>query len=203
MAWKNRRAQLKHLSEGLVKAGALQFGTFSLPDGKESSYYFDLRSLSSYPGLYSMTAEAVEGLVTKWAAKSDAICGIPITGLVIASPVAISLKKPLNYTKVKRAGEREVEGEVRPGWKVAVVDDLTNTGKSILSSVKAVEDEGGEVAHAFVLIDRLEGAREKLSKEGIALHAVTDVMELSDTLASMELISPENQKAIVRSVGRR
>ena len=55
----------------------------------------------------------------------------------------------------------------------------------------------------MVLIDRMEGAREKLSKQGIALHAVTDMMELADTLASMELISEENLKAIAKSVGPR
>ena len=55
----------------------------------------------------------------------------------------------------------------------------------------------------MVFIDRLEGARERLSKRGIALHAVTDAVELADTLFSMELISKENMKAITRSVGRR
>jgi orotate phosphoribosyltransferase len=54
-----------------------------------------------------------------------------------------------------------------------------------------------------VLIDRLEGAREKLSQRGITLHAVTDMVELADTLYSLELISRDNLKAITKSVGRR
>jgi len=72
-----------------------------------------------------------------------------------------------------------------------------------LSATEAIEDEGGKVSSAIVLIDRLEGARERLSKRGIKLHAVTDMVELADTLFSMELISKEELKAIAKSVGRR
>ena len=54
MAWKTRRTQISNLAEGLAKAGALQFGTFTLPDGRESSYYINLRGILSYPGLYSL-----------------------------------------------------------------------------------------------------------------------------------------------------
>lgn len=84
-----------------------------------------------------------------------------------------------------------------------MVDDLSTTGKTILASAKAVREEGGEVNDAAVLVDRMEGAREKLSKEGIALHCMTDVMELADTLFSMELIGASDLKAITRSVGNR
>ena len=55
----------------------------------------------------------------------------------------------------------------------------------------------------MVLIDRLEGARERLSARGITLHAVTDMVELADILYSMELISKDNMKAITKSVGGR
>ncbi len=204
MAWKKRRSRLNEIAEGLVKVGAIQFGTFTLPDGKDSAYYVNLRTLANYPGVYGLVVDAVSGLVSEKVAKIDALCAVPLTGLLVASPVALSLKKPLIYTRAsKRANERLVEGEVRPGMSVVVVDDLATSGKTILSAAEAVEDEGGKVSSAVVLIDRLEGAREKLSKKGIALHAVTDMVELADTLYSMELISKENMKAITKSVGGR
>ena len=204
MAWKKRRTQLRDLAEGLIKAGALQFGTFTLPDGKDSSYYINLRDLPSYPGLYSLVVEAVRDLVTKKTPRARALCGVMVTGMMIAAPVALSLKKPLSFVRVpKQAGDRVVEGEVRPGWNVALIDDLATSGKTILASAKAIEQEGGEVTQAVVMIDRLEGARERLSKQGISLHAVTDVVELADMLFSMELINQENLKAITRSVGGR
>jgi orotate phosphoribosyltransferase len=204
MAWKKRNARLNEMAEGLVKAGVLQFGTFSLPSGSDSSYYINLTGLPSYPRLYGLAVEAMSDLVTKKTPKANAICAVPVTGLLLASPMAVSLKKPLVYTRLeKRENERLVEGEVRPGWKVVIVGDLATSGKTILTAAEAIEDEGGEVDSAVVLIDRLEGAREKLTKKGIALHAVTDMVELADALHAMELITGENLKAITRSVGRR
>jgi orotate phosphoribosyltransferase len=204
MAWKKRRSRLGDLAEGLLKAGALQFGTFTLPDGRDSAYYVNLRGIPSYPGLFGLVVDSVADIVSKKAPKSDALCGVPLMGLAIASPVAVALKKPLVYSRMsKQANERLVEGEVRPGWNVAVVDDIATSGKSILSAAESIIDEGGEVKHAVVLIDRMEGAREKLSKKGIALHAVTDMLELADTLYSMEMINKDNLKAITKSVGSR
>ncbi|MGP8125726.1 MAG: orotate phosphoribosyltransferase [Nitrososphaerales archaeon] len=204
MAWRTRRSQISNLAEGLIKAGAIQFGTFTLPDGKESSYYINLKGILSYPGLYALAVDSMTRLVSAKVPRANAICGVPLSGLTLAAPLALSLKKPLTYARSSRqASGRVVEGEVRPGWKVLVVDDLSTTGKTILASAKAVQEEGGEVTDAAVLIDRMEGARARLSKEGIALHCLTDVVELADTLFAMELIGEEDLKAITKSVGRR
>ena len=204
MAWKKRRDLLNEMAEGLVKVGALQFGTFTMPDGKASSYYINLRGLPSYPGVYALVVDAMTDLISRKVPKAKALCSVPLTGLILAAPVALGLRKPLVYTRTdKLDNERLVEGEVRPGWNIVVVEDLATSGRTILSAADAVEDEGGEVSAAVVLVDRLEGAREKLIKRGIALYAVTDVVELADTLHSMELISKENLKAITKSVGNR
>lgn len=202
MAWKRRRKRLESLAEGLVKAGTLQFGTFTLPDGRDSSYYVNLKGLPSYPGLFRLVVDSMSDMLAKIPA-SDAYCSIPVSGLNIAAPLALERGKPLLCTiQRKQGGGRVVEGEVRPGWRVVVIDDLVTSGKTVLSAARAVEQEGGEVKHAAVVVDRLEGAREALSRQGIALHALTDILELSDTLFAMGLISEENLKSITRSVGR-
>ncbi len=204
MAWRKRNGRLNEIAEGLVKAGALQFGAFTLPDGKDSSYYVNLRGLPSYPGVYGKLVEAMAELVSKKVPKADALCAVPLTGVMLAAPMAVALRKPLIYTRPeKQENERLVEGEVRPGWNVVIVGDLATSGKTILTAAEAVQDEGGRVSAAVVAIDRLEGAREKLSKKGMALHSVTDVVELADSLYSMELITKDNLKAITKSVGSR
>lgn len=73
MAWKTRRSQISNLAEGLVKAGALQFGTFTLPDGRESSYYINLRGILSYPGLYGLAVDSMSRLISAKAPKASAI----------------------------------------------------------------------------------------------------------------------------------
>jgi len=203
MAWKRRHSRLNDIAEGLVKVGALQFGTFTLPDGKNSAYYVNLGALPSYPGVYEAVVEALAELASRKAPKADAYCAVPVAGLLLASPVALAQKKPLVYVPTKRLESgRRFEGEVRPGWNVTVVGDLATSGRTIASAAEAIEEEGGKVSSAVVLIDRLEGARERLSKKGIELHAVTDMVELADALYSMELISKENVRAITKSIGR-
>lgn len=203
MAWRKRRSQVKDLAEGLTKIGALQFGSSTLPDGSESSYLVNLKALPSYPGTYRLVVDSMSKLISAKAPKVDAFCSVPADGLIVAAPLALAAAKPLIYTRTPRGNERGVEGEVRPGWRVAVIGDLAASGKTILSTSRAIAKEGGDVKQAFVLIDRMEGARETLSKEGITLYCVTDVMELADTLFSMELISEANLKAITRGVERR
>jgi len=202
MAWKKRRGRLQSLAEGLVKAGTLQFGTFTLTDGRESPYYVNLRGLPSYPGLFRLVVDSMAKMMEK-IPMTDAYCSVPVSGLNIAAPLALEKGKPLLYTTQRRQGPgRVLEGELRPGWKVMVIDDLATSGKTVLSAAKAVEQEGGEVKHAAVVLDRLEGAREALSKEGITLHALTDILELSDTLFAMGMMTEGNLKSITRTVGR-
>jgi orotate phosphoribosyltransferase len=203
VAWKKRRSRLQSLAEGFVKAGTLQFGTFTLSDGRDSPYYVNLRGLPSYPSVFRLVVDSMADLLKK-APVPNAFCSVPISGLNIAAPLALEKGKPLLYTIQRKQGDgRALEGEVRPGWKVMIIDDLATTGKTVLAAAKAVEQEGGEVKHAAVVIDRLEGAREALSKVGITLHALTDILELSDTLFAMGLISEGNLKSITRTVGGR
>jgi orotate phosphoribosyltransferase len=200
MAWKKRKELLRALAEGLAKAGAVQFGTFTLPDGTESSYYVNLRTVSSYPGLYRLAVEALASLATKLP-KYDALCSTPSTGMPFAAPLAVSLSKPLLQAKAGRGSTGKViEGEVWPGWKVVLVNDLATSGRTLLATAKAVEQEGGEVKHALVLLDRMEGSRARLSKEGITLHSVTDMMEFADVLHSMDLITDDNMRSVTKSV---
>lgn len=204
MAWKQRRKLLENLAEGLVKAGALQFGPFTLPSGKESPYYLDLRTLASYPGTFRAVVESMTSVARAKASKVDAVCTAPLSGLIIATPIAMSLGKPLVWTKQQpKSDERRIEGEVRPGWDFLLVDDLVTSGRTMLAAAEAVRDEGAEVKHAVVLLDRLEGARERLKTQGISLHQVTDVLELADTLLSMELIGKDYFRKIARAVGSR
>jgi orotate phosphoribosyltransferase len=104
----------------------------------------------------------------------DAIGGFTIGADPIVSVVAAlsaDSDKPLSAFIVrkepKKHGERKmIEGPFQAGWKVAVVDDVITTGGSTLKAIRAVEEEGGQVVLAMAVVDRLEGGRENLEKEG-------------------------------------
>ncbi len=68
-----------------------------------------------------------------------------------------------------------IEGDLKPGDKVIVLEDVTTTGNSLIKAVKAVLDGGGLVSKAFVIVDRDEGAINHLKKEGVDLEPLVSV----------------------------
>jgi orotate phosphoribosyltransferase len=208
MAWKRRKELLEELAMVLVKVKAIQFGTFTLSSGRISSYYIDLRTIPSYPGAYKTLTNAYgEFLRHEFEQTSyDAIAGIPTAGLTLSSPLALMLEKPMIYVRKdeKDHGRSKlVEGVTRPGWKVLVVDDVITTGGSIHSAIEAIRLEGCDVDVASVVIDRLEGGAAGLKKEGVKLHAMTDILELVKILRAKALLSPEEATAVSTQVQKR
>ncbi len=207
MSWKKRKSLVESVGSALVKVGALQFGTYTLPNGKPSSYLINLEDLPSFPGAYRVLFDALlEHVKVDVGLKNfDAIAGIPVAGLVWSSPLAIWLQRPMiSVRREERKGApKRVEGAVKPGWRVLLVDDLIATGETMSSSCGLLRQEGAEVKDAAVLIDRLEGGRERLAKNHVKLHPLTDILELGDSLFARNTIEKEEIKAIVKQVGGR
>jgi len=192
----------------LVKVRALQVGTFTLSSGKLSSYYIDLRAVPSFPGAYRYVIDCYLSLIRDEVGLDgfDAIAGIPTAGLVFSSPVALELQKPMVYVRKEEKGYghmKRIEGTIKPGWRVLVMDDLVTTGHSLLSGIDAIREEGGEVKQVAVLIDRQEGAKGNLRKAGVTLRPLTDITELARTLRAKDEISDEEMKAIRSQVSGR
>ncbi len=197
----SRKKMVDELAMVLLKVKALQLGTFTLASGRLSSYYIDMRTVPSFPGAYRYVIDCYMELIRDDVGLSnfDAIAGIPTAGLAFSSPVALQLGKPMIYVRKDEKDygrKKRIEGSIKPGWKVLVMDDLITTGKSTLSAIDAVREEGGEVEDVAVLIDRLEGGRANLKKAGTTLHSLTDVMEMVRTLHKNDAISDDEMQAI-------
>src|SRR6059036_1701521 len=181
----------EELPKIMVYTGALKFGMFTLSGGKLSPYYLDLRVLPSFPDAFHASIELL-GKTARAIADIAKIAGIPTGGLPWASVLAYTLSKPLVYVRkeVKHHGrEKMVEGLLAPGDKVLLVDDVITTGKNIFDASQTLRNEGGVVEDALVLVDREEGGRARLLKEGVTLHSVTRISELAQSLLDMDAIS--------------
>src|SRR5205809_7650693 len=67
--------------------------------------------------------------------------------------------------QAKEHGAKErVEGVLKPGMRVAVLDDVLTTGGSVLQAIGEIEKAGATVVAVFCIVDRLEGARDALAK---------------------------------------
>lgn len=157
-----------------------------LTSGRTSTYYIDAKMTTLDP-----EGARLVGLLILDVLKSypvDAIGGYTLGADPIVSAVSVlsaETERPLPAFIVrkepKKHGERKmIEGPFEPGWKVAIVDDVVTTGGSTLKACRAVEEEGGEVALTLTIVDRQEGGRENLEKEGYAFISLLSRDDLLD-----------------------
>ena len=189
----------------LFKVDAVKFGVFKLSSGKASPYYIDLRVIPSFPDAFHEICESYAQYINNQIEiKSfDRIAAIPIAGIPFASQIAYNLRKPFLYVRkgIHLSGrERRVEGVLASGNKVLLIDDLITTGLSLKESADAVRAEGGVVTEGIVFLDREEGGRELLEKNGVKLHSVLKISEIAKTLYEMGAIDNESLKIILKQI---
>jgi orotate phosphoribosyltransferase len=192
----------------LDRIGAMKFGAFKLTSGKLSPYYIDLRIVPSFPDAFQKICDYYAKFIrTEVGTENiDRVAGIPVAGIPFAAVVAFNLKKPFLYVRkgARRHGrERRVEGILAPGNRVLLIDDLVTGGLSLLKAAKAVTAEGGVVNDAVVLIDRQEGGKEKLEKNGVKLHALLSITEVVNTLRDLGTIDEDQLKTIMKQVKKK
>ncbi len=192
---------VKEFAIFLQESTAIKFGDFKLSSGKESAYYVDLRIIPSFPHQFRKMIKHVQNVISEKIGLDsfDCIASVPTSGLVIASALAIETVKPLIYIrqKPKDYGTGSlIEGKTKPGTKVLLVDDVGTTGQSLVNAIKALKDAKMIVTDAFVIVNRLEGARELLASEGVRLHEIMDMIQISSTLYDEKLLDEQTFERI-------
>ena len=153
-------------------------GDFTLSSGKKSDYYINMKKAITNPEILSRIAK----LITEKIANDDVdkVAGPALGAVPIATAVSLESKLPLLMIRKEKKGygtSKLIEGELNSDDNVIVVEDVTTTGGSLLKAIKAVQENGGNVTRAFVVVDRQEGAIEAFGKEGIILEPLIKVDE--------------------------
>lgn len=172
---------LSSLSDGLLEAGCIKFGEFTLKSGLNSPIYIDLRQIITYPKLLSDIAQAYLPLLSNL--QFSRIAGLPYAAIPIATAISLAGNYPMIYPRkeAKEYGTKAViEGEFHAGETVVVIDDLATTGGSKFEAIEKLTGAGLVVKDVVVLVDRQSGAKESLEKAGYSLHAVLTIGQLLD-----------------------
>ena len=139
------------LAENLLKISAIKLQPdlpFTWASGWNSPIYTDNRKTLSYPAVRTFIKIEMCRLIMEHFGTPDAIAGVATGAIAMGALVADSLGLPYVYvrsTPKDHGLENLIEGNLKPGQKVVVIEDLISTGGSVLDTVAALREAGAEV----------------------------------------------------------
>lgn len=163
----SERERLKQL----LREHSLRVGDFVLTSGQRSRYYFDSKKTTLRPEGAYLTAREVLRLLERERIEADAIGGLTLGADPIVCPVAALSHvagRPLRAFIVRKEAKghgtgQRIEGDLEPGSRVVIVDDVVTTAGSTLQAIGAAEQAGHRVVAVICLVDREEGGTERLA----------------------------------------
>ena len=153
----------------IFRSRALSFGKFKLASGKESTYYINSKKVLFHAEAIWLLGDVLWELTREL--NIAAIGGLEIGAIPMATAACLryhengrTLEGFFVRKEAKEHGSQQrLEGSIEPGQRVAVIDDVFTSGGSVLQAIAEVEKAGGKVVAVLCIVDRLEGAREKLA----------------------------------------
>lgn len=187
---------VKEFAVFLHQNNAIKFGDFTLSSGKKSSYYVDLRVVPSFPHQFRKMVKGLQTLISDQIGYDnfDCLASVPTGGLVIASALAIETVKPLVYVRSQpkeHGTSKSIEGKIEKGVKILMVDDVATTGGSVSNAITQLKEAGAKITDVYVVIDRLEGADKLLQSQGVKIHSLTNILEITEILHKESLVSDQ------------
>ena len=179
----------KIYAEKLLRIKAIKLqpsNPFTWASGWKSPFYCDNRKTLSYSGLRDFIKIEFARVIQERFGQVDAIAGVATGAIAMGALVADLLNLPFVYVRSapKDHGlENLIEGDLRPGMKVVVVEDLISTGGSSLKAVQAVRNNGcdviGMVASYTYGFDVAKKAFEEADVELVTLTNYEAVLEVA------------------------
>jgi orotate phosphoribosyltransferase len=169
---------MTELVDLVEQTGAVRRGKFKLSDGALTDYYVDKYEFETDPEVLSVVADHLAQHIDTDAI--DVVAG-PAMGAV-PLVTAVSLATGVDAAFV-RGGEQHtgamarVEGNVDLGDRVVVLEDVTNTGRTVLETANLLEELGASVELVVTVVDRNEGAAERISDAGFEFVSLLRVGE--------------------------
>ncbi len=187
-----------HIAEAtariLLETEAIHFSVdppFTLTSGRKSPVYVDCRRLISFPRARSALMDMAIRLLQDRAGFEgfDAVAGGETAGIPYAAWIAERLGLPMLYVRKQPKGfgrNAQIEGLLKPGMRVLLVEDLMTDGGSKLAFIRALRDAEAQVSHCFVVFRYgiATGPDDIMDREGVMVSALAtwaDVLSVAET----------------------
>lgn len=182
------------LASDLLAIEAVQIRTenyFTWTSGIRSPIYCDNRLTMSNPAVRKKITKAFARKIEQMHEQPDVIAGCATAGIPHAAWLADALNLPMIYVRSKPKGhgkENQIEGQLLPGQKVIVIEDLISTGGSAIEAAQAVHTAGGNILGVLAIFTYgLRKAERNFHTANLSFEAITGyddvigLLEIDDT----------------------
>jgi orotate phosphoribosyltransferase len=191
------------VANALYSSGCLKFGSFKIKSGASSPYYIDLARLLALPEALCTIAEAAAEEIKKLMVvdRIDKLASIELKGALIVPSIACKVNLPCivvrKESKAYGVTGRIAGGDVAKGDNILFFDDVISEGLSKVEGIKPLQELGGNVKHLLVVVNREQGGKENLEKQGFKVHALAKVSELVESLYNNRHISKAQSQDVL------
>ncbi|AQQ70188.1 Orotate phosphoribosyltransferase [Limihaloglobus sulfuriphilus] len=161
-----------------IKETAYLEGDFTLRSGKKSKYYLDKYLFETCPDILKALGEEFARHVT---GDVTLIAGPELGGIALAASASIA--SGVNWVIIRNSKKgygtgKMVEGVLKEGDVVLLVEDIATTGGQVLEAAKVITDAGAKVKKIVAVIDRMQGARENINEAGYEFESIITKLDL-------------------------
>ena len=175
----------------LTQINAIKLNTkkpFTWTSGIKSPIYCDNRLILSFPNVRKFVADKMTEIVENKYGKDLCIAGVATGAIAIGAMIAERLNLPYAYVRPepKEHGlKNQIEGNIKNGSNVVVIEDLISTGKSSLNAINALKSEGYNVMGMLSIFSyNFQFANKKFEDENISINSLSDYNSLVNLIQS-------------------
>ena len=173
---------------------------FTWASGRKSPIYCDNRITLSHPEIRTYIRQRFVDTVLEQFGDVDVIAGVATGGIAQGALVAQELGKPFVYVRSeekKHGMTNQIEGEIKSGQSVVVIEDLVSTGKSSLIAVNALREKGCNVKGMVAIFSyNLEVAKKNFEQADVVLETLTNYDKLIEVAREEEYIKPSAMQSL-------
>lgn len=193
----------EQIAAELLRIGAVHLRPeqpFTWTSGLKSPIYCDNRITMSYPDVRRKITNGFVAVIKEQFPQVEVVAGTATAGIPHAAWVADQLDLPMIYVRDKAKGHgrrNQIEGELPPGKKVVVIEDLISTGGSSLKAAQAIQAAGGIVLGVVAIFSYQFPKAEALFREaGIAMTTLSGYTALLAMAKEQQRISAEQEQLL-------
>lgn len=166
---------------------------FTWASGWHSPIYCDNRRILSHPELRAQVAQWLADKAMELYPEAEVVAGVATGAIAHGVLAADRMQKPFVYVRPKPKDHgtgSQIEGELAPGKKVVVIEDLISTGMSSLAAVKALRDAGAQVLGMVAIFTYgFDLAAQRFEENKVRLDTLSNYSALVDVASETGYIS--------------